>query len=546
MPLLLALLVGVVVVLLPLSALTIWIIAKLMKLPKATYLRSLALASIISVANVIIGLPAYLWEMSQPIWPPTSPAVLLALAFAPLIISLALQWYLYRRGFECSGGRAAGLMGISMIVNFTLGLTLALGIRQFAMEAFIIPTGSMAPTVVGAHGEVTCGNCGHQYCVSMSDRMMVLEDRRGKVEAKTANCPNCGQTNELPASAPIYSGDRILVEKFDSARRWDPVAYVEPDHGENYFHRLVELPGESLAIADGDVFINGKRAVKPPNEVDDLWFFVHDTAFAPKNVLPDSPQWKPAAADSGWQTADGKWSFAGERDAPGELVFAGKITSANAYNAFSQGRQWSSAPQNLGDVRIDCRLSSLPAAASWGGRWRFGGTEVIAQIKDRSCTLSAKLADGTEKIAEPGKLPVAPIKRSATTGVVTFAVRDGQASVLVDGRLISSLEIAPSDLSLRQRAGSEAPGEVALFATGGTLVIDRIVLWRDVYYTQPDLRFGGVELRDFKLGPDEMFVLGDNSDQSKDSRYHGPFPAKSLIGVGSEIYWPPRRWHQFQ
>jgi len=43
------------------------------------------------------------------------------------------------------------------------------------------------------------------------------------------------------------------------------------------------------------------------------------------------------------------------------------------------------------------------------------------------------------------------------------------------------------------------------------------------------------------LGPNEFFVLGDNTANSKDSRYFGPVPKDSIIGRVLKIYWPPSR-----
>jgi len=40
------------------------------------------------------------------------------------------------------------------------------------------------------------------------------------------------------------------------------------------------------------------------------------------------------------------------------------------------------------------------------------------------------------------------------------------------------------------------------------------------------------------LGPDEYFVLGDNTGNSRDSRYWGAVPQKNIIGRATRIYWP--------
>ncbi len=41
-----------------------------------------------------------------------------------------------------------------------------------------------------------------------------------------------------------------------------------------------------------------------------------------------------------------------------------------------------------------------------------------------------------------------------------------------------------------------------------------------------------------KLGADEYFACGDNSDNSLDSRYWGPVPERNLKGTGAIVFWP--------
>ena len=44
-----------------------------------------------------------------------------------------------------------------------------------------------------------------------------------------------------------------------------------------------------------------------------------------------------------------------------------------------------------------------------------------------------------------------------------------------------------------------------------------------------------------KIPKDAYFMMGDNRDQSCDSRVWGPVPRKNLIGEVFAVYWPPQR-----
>jgi signal peptidase I len=60
------------------------------------------------------------------------------------------------------------------------------------------------------------------------------------------------------------------------------------------------------------------------------------------------------------------------------------------------------------------------------------------------------------------------------------------------------------------------------------------------YVNAKDMALEGIELP-FTLGPDEYFLLGDNSPESWDSRHFGPFPRKAIVGKVTRIVFPPWR-----
>jgi signal peptidase I len=175
------------------------------------------------------------------------------------------------------------------IESLVVAFILAFVFRGFLVEAFVIPTGSMAPTLYGLHGTQVCPDCGWQYAYGMqqgSDRdeimcpncdRVCLHDEipfhDGSRESKCSLLPERRRRlgTLLPAVDPErlarldfepQSGDRILVFKwpFDLGGNlgpvpWDVVVFKNPSDGENnYIKRLIGVPGEVLQIIDGDIY----------------------------------------------------------------------------------------------------------------------------------------------------------------------------------------------------------------------------------------------------------------------------------------------------
>ncbi|MHC4867148.1 MAG: signal peptidase I, partial [Planctomycetota bacterium] len=166
---------------------------------------------------------------------------------------------------------------------------LAFMFRAFVMEAFRIPTGSMADTLKGAHFRLRCLQCGYRYDYGfIPEKYGYRQDYipRANLKSYDSRCPSCGHYQPTGGTSPVANGDRILVLKciyqFFEPKRWDVVVFKNPlDPAINYIKRLIGRPGESLEIIDGDIYINGQIARKPDKVQDELWMPVYDNDYQP-------------------------------------------------------------------------------------------------------------------------------------------------------------------------------------------------------------------------------------------------------------------------
>ena len=169
---------------------------------------------------------------------------------------------------------------LETLESILVAFVLAFVFRAFIIEAFVIPTGSMAATLYGAHAEVTCTDCGYRFAVG-------AEGPQGsEVKAPTTCvCPNCFLVQNV-TNPHVFSGDRILVLKylydFQAPQRWDVMVFHNPnDPSQNYIKRVVALPNETIELKYGNVTIDGQIARKPDKAQDALWMLVHDTRYQP-------------------------------------------------------------------------------------------------------------------------------------------------------------------------------------------------------------------------------------------------------------------------
>jgi signal peptidase I len=80
------------------------------------------------------------------------------------------------------------------------------------------------------------------------------------------------------------------------------------------------------------------------------------------------------------------------------------------------------------------------------------------------------------------------------------------------------------------------PGETVEVKGGKIFVNDQLL--PELFGPNPGSSTNGP----ITVGPSEVFVMGDNRNNSSDSRTWGPLPLKYVIGKALVSYWPPRYW----
>ena len=413
-----------------------------------------------------------------------------------------------------------------------VALILALVVRGFEAQAFVIPTGSMAPTLMGRHKELSCPQCGFVYSVNASQEVEAPSFPR---RVDSGVCVNCRfQAHEL-TTAPSFKGDRILVMMFpydlpflpgsSPPERWDVVVFRYPEEPEvSYIKRLVGLPGETIRITHGDIYVKPRDGKgyrlerKPLKHQMSMQMSVYDDRYRPR-ALAGRDEWRrwQSVTAGGWKSVDsGLSQYRGEAKSDDQWVElrykhlvpdpeqweailkddplprnprSTLITDFYSYNTnlvadgsniVGQPRETRSAwmqPHWVGDLTLSATVEVTLAKGEFLIELVKGGVPHRCIINLESG--ATRFTRGDQTLLEHET----PLKGPGRYHL-DFANVDDRLVLLVNGRSVhdSGVEYERGDEVPIPTAADLSPAGIAV--RNGSLSVSDLVLKRDIYYTQ--------------------------------------------------------------
>jgi signal peptidase I len=432
---------------------------------------------------------------------------------------------------------------MSIIIAFALAFVF----RGFVVEAFVIPTGSMGPTLMGQHMRFRDPASGYEWAVGPWQDSGGGSGNYPAVQKNISVHDPMSGAVRVRSDVPLSSGDRILVLKYLYAvfepRRYDVVVFKNPSvpqgriasgPADNYIKRLIGLPGEHIALVDGDVFVRAatseelgsprtdpmtywtepgwKIARKGVVQQRALWQPVFDSSYAPEGESSFQPPWKGSA---GWSFANPRvYEFAGA--GPASLVwdstrlrYPARATSdqPGATWAITDRYAYDEVPPRMGGWQNDqFPVSDLRLRA---GIEAIGpGLTATANIAARSheFTLEITGTSATLKMREP----VGP------AGVMTLKTLGTATITALEPGKVTNVEFWHSDQTLRVFINDKQVME--------PVELDWTPAQRLLYATKKDLKSILGDLR------------GNTNPLSATSLYVQPQVSWTFAGAGVRLY----------
>ena len=325
-----------------------------------------------------------------------------------------------------------------------------------------------------------------------------------------------------PSMVPTLNvGDRIVVRKFatnSAQERWriwtfrrDPKTYVK---------RMVGLPGETIAIHGGDVYINGEIAEKPDALNDALRRPLGTWDFRESKDTRQS--WRRISKDG-----THRWVWDGGRLSPDGLpshhASRYSIPLLDAYATLHAQR----TGKGICEVTL-ARLAKTSGETAWTFHVGPDGARVVERVRP---------------VSVPGETPVPDQERVLWRDKRVLRL-DGSITMslaLIDGLLIATV----GDVTWKGRVDAPRDGLRFEVAAAGDAALHTFSLDADQHWSNAGIYAVTDSDEDpaasgLTLGGDSFFFLGDNTTDSADSRTRqmGNVHRSELIAPVIFKVWP--------
>jgi signal peptidase I len=452
------------------------------------------------------------------------------------------------------------------------------------VEAFKIPTGSMAPTLLGVHKDVKCPNCNWKF--------------KSNHNVNYVKCSNCLYKIRISDNGK-RGGSRILVNKFSydfgKPRRWDVAVFKYPfgdvtcmscgfsssqsmicekctnspkkenllkskvngffkrSFGINQYHkvvckscntvgaisceqcgstnvhvvrknyikRLIGLPEEKLQVVNGDIYINDKIVRKPEKVQDSLWVPVFDSNYSAKQEIVEN-----------WEVQDENWDISNEQlhlikpdgiEQKSYITFKRDITDNSVYNS-----------EIINAISADIMLAFNVITTG-----ENGGILILLEEDDK--TYEVFIRSREEKKESYVKISGSVVDSNTDAFIdpekvcrVEFSNADNEIILKLNDSVVFSHTY---DTDLSSLDGYTKSSKLKFGGINIEAVFKNILISRDVYYSESG-KWG--TYNPVEIGEKQYFFLGDNSRNSNDSRYWKFVPESNMVGRAFMVFWPLR------
>lgn len=325
----------------------------------------------------------------------------------------------------------------------------------------------------------------------------------------------------------LQEGDHLLVLRdgvdLRELRRWDVVVMDRdldaqvPEAYDAVVKRVAALPGESVQVRDGDVWAGPADdrlalVAKPDELVERL---LVEVAAGPG--LP--PPWNGAGALGVEAGAEGARLSPGPAGRPAAF---GQAVLADDQPVRDTAVEVELARAGTGALILGLREGADVFRARLGSAASGGGAALIHNL------------GGGELVADPEFPGLRDGQR------VRFWNVDDRLRLFVDGRLVLARD---GVANTPQPPGTTLMNAPELGVGGPGWVVARTAVLRDLHYLD-DGTYGtgaGGLVAVCRVLPGEVFLLGDRSARSRDSRHVGAVSLEGLLGRPLAIYRPVER-----